>query len=62
MLTCLPLDEWPEASRDRLGRQMQFDKNGRPFRRRNYLPGGRLIAAVAVVSLMRLAGSGPTTA
>jgi hypothetical protein len=38
---------------------MQFDKHGRPFRRPNYLPGAVLIAAVAVVSLMRLAVSGP---
>lgn len=29
-----------------------FDKHGRPFRRRNYLPGAILIAALAVVSLV----------
>lgn len=29
-----------------------FDKSGRPFRRRNYIPGAVLIAALAVVSLV----------
>ncbi|WP_422747986.1 envelope integrity protein Cei [Mycobacterium sp. WMMD1722] len=29
-----------------------FDRNGRPFRRRNYLPGIALIAALAVVSMV----------
>lgn len=29
-----------------------FDKHGRPFRRRNYVPGLALLAALAVVSLM----------
>ena len=29
-----------------------FDKHGRPFRRRNYVPGAILIAALAVVSLV----------
>jgi hypothetical protein len=29
-----------------------FDKHGRPFRRRNYLPGALVLAALAVVSVM----------
>jgi cell division septation protein DedD len=29
-----------------------FDKQGRPFRRRNYLPGALVLAALAVVTLM----------